>query len=211
MNYIETIKKKFAEAKVAMEEHSGSSIHNETLAVATQSEATSGSANAPDAPESSTPMPAPMPVASVSAPQLEDIDEAAYLELSQRAGFDGAEVVMRRRAQERDRTAFRRFLSENGICVYDADTVWNYMNSITPNGFGWMWVSTRRVENGYWYVKPIPTPVLMTMAKIRERYPEARFDVTDIQRMPKGDPFLRVDIHGETLIIERWDEPGFRM
>lgn len=82
------------------------------------------------------------------------------------------------------------------------------------------------------YSKPIPDAVIMTIQKIRDAFPTSIFEVTDILEVPKGDPFLRVSLEetgrwgaesdsekrarvyfkaAHSFIIERWDEPGFRM
>lgn len=61
------------------------------------------------------------------------------------------------------------------------------------------------------YEKPIPLPVLMTAKTIKDQFPNATFEVTDITNVPRPDPFLSVLYEGERFIIERWDEPGFRM
>lgn len=82
------------------------------------------------------------------------------------------------------------------------------------------------------YSKPIPDAVILTIQKIRDAFPTSVFQVTDISQIPKGDPFLRVSLEEagswsgwstgfgdinmqfdpqESFIIERWDEPGFRM
>lgn len=61
------------------------------------------------------------------------------------------------------------------------------------------------------YEKPIPLPVLMTAKTIKDQFPAATFEVTDITNVPRPDPFLSVLYEGERFIIERWDEPGFRM
>lgn len=61
------------------------------------------------------------------------------------------------------------------------------------------------------YRKPIPIPVLMRMAEIREQFSECRFWVTDIVKVDKPDPFLMVTLGSERFIIERWNEPSFRI
>ena len=60
------------------------------------------------------------------------------------------------------------------------------------------------------YNKPIPPPVMLTIAKILQRIDDAEFYVTDIREYK--DPFLGVTVTGsETLfVVERWDEPAFR-
>lgn len=209
-----------------------------------------------------------LPIPEKSVAVLEQItpyeipaDKREYMEIAAKAGAVGV-VDQLKGEYEREkaktdaaerRNEFRSFLSENGICVYESVKVNAYMTSITPSGYCWVWkyaagpmidkVSSR-------YSQPIPLPVLMTMTKIREKYPEATFEVTEIVQQPKLDPFLRVSItrpmrdgkysvtesnqefaasmqfasymNGSTFsytgiptqdyfIIERWDEPGFRM
>jgi hypothetical protein len=60
------------------------------------------------------------------------------------------------------------------------------------------------------YNKPIPPPVMITIAKILQRIYDAEFYVTDIREYK--DPFLGVTVTGsDTLfVVERWDEPTFR-
>lgn len=149
-------------------------------------------------------------------PSTEAVNEVEYRALSRKAGFDGAEIALERQCRDQQRAAdiraLRRFLAENGIAVYSESRVIRYMESITPSGHRWYWYRVGQEHHGIGlYKKPIPAPVLMTMAKIREAFPEVRFEVTDIEELPKGDPFLRAGQHGTWFIIERWDEPGFRM
>ena len=61
------------------------------------------------------------------------------------------------------------------------------------------------------YAKPIPMPVLLTIDRIVERFPSAKFYVSD-ERRPSdvSDPFLLILIDEEEYIIERWDEPNYR-
>jgi hypothetical protein len=62
------------------------------------------------------------------------------------------------------------------------------------------------------YAKPIPMPVLLTMKRIEEKFPQATFWISDeAKRLPiPKDPFLMVRFGGLALIVERWDEPRFR-
>ena len=63
------------------------------------------------------------------------------------------------------------------------------------------------------YAKPVPLPVLLTVERISDKFPEALFFVSDeYSAPPMPDPFLAV-VYGEDsspVIVERWDEPGFR-
>lgn len=63
------------------------------------------------------------------------------------------------------------------------------------------------------YNKPIPYPVLLTVKKIADAFPEATFWVSDeakVVPVPVLDPFLGVRYADKFWIIERWDEPSFR-
>lgn len=62
------------------------------------------------------------------------------------------------------------------------------------------------------YIHPIPLPVLLTVKKIDAEFPDALFFASDYE-VHKPDPFLAVTLPlvKELFIIERWDEPGFRM
>ena len=129
-----------------------------------------------------------------------------YIDLARKAGFSGVSLLISNSEMEKRSTAFKTFLSENGITVYPELAVNRYMKAITPENYSWHW------KNVHSYDKPIPDAVLMVMAKIRETFPQASFEVTDIYILPKGDPFLRVSIDNYNwFIIERWSEPKFRM
>lgn len=150
----------------------------------------------------------------------DDVNESDYLDLASKAGFGNANRVLKARSAEREIAKFRAFLNENNIPVFLESSVVRYMGSVTPPGRDWTWVSAGE------YDRPIPYPVLRTMARIRETYPEARFEISEITKVPKPDPFLRVGIQplqpgpyeprtraypDEWFIIERWDEPAFRV
>jgi hypothetical protein len=61
------------------------------------------------------------------------------------------------------------------------------------------------------YNLAIPGPVLETVAGLIQRFGDrVQFAVSEIYRDP--DPFLLVNIdHDQNYIVERWDEPSFRM
>lgn len=161
-------------------------------------------------------------------PITADLDIEQYEALAKKAGFVRARHAIKENFKRSEVLRFRRFLAENGICVYDPWRVEKYMDSITPRKHIWRWLDTDR-ESGAdedprinpavvgfidlrpLYSKPIPEAVLLTMARIRAEFTGAWFQVTDITEQPKGDPFLRVILHDAWYIIERWDEPGFRM
>lgn len=62
------------------------------------------------------------------------------------------------------------------------------------------------------YAHSIPLPVLLTMKTIVSQFPDAQFYASDYE-VQRPDPFLAVTLPGveDLFIIERWDEPGFRM
>lgn len=139
-------------------------------------------------------------------------DGYSYEQLAKRAGFNFADRALDTYRQQTRARQFRHFLSENGITVYDHNKVWMYMNSITPSGQTWRWYGvTKAGDWGRAYTRIIPEAVLLTMIKIREAFLDVEFEVTDYET-PRPDPFLRCRIpDSEWYIIEKWDEPRFRM
>lgn len=119
-----------------------------------------------------------------------------YLDLAARAGFEGAATAVHEAKKVNRTVQLRQFLADNGIGVYPAKSVRRYMDSITPWGYEWGWYPLS--SPGYYlpaYDKPIPVPVLMTMALIREKFGmDVMFEVTDIREKSKPDPFLRVRV-----------------
>jgi hypothetical protein len=75
------------------------------------------------------------------------------------------------------------------------------------------------INDGGFYHGRIPLEVLMTVENVKEHFPEVRFFVSDVIRPEErvGDPFLGISFPGlETtdapmLVVERWNEPAFRM
>lgn len=150
----------------------------------------------------------------VAGPLVEDFDEDEYRRLAGSVGFHpGAAISERKREQEKRR--FREFLSESGICVYPEGRVNDYMNAaalkLAHAAGRESWTATWRWINISIYEEAIPAPVLMTAAKIRAVFPNTNFEITEIKLAPKGDPFMSVMHAGVRYIVERWDEPGFRM
>lgn len=87
------------------------------------------------------------------------------------------------------------------------------------NRFNGGWGMPRHSRNGSIgreqsvYGKPVPLPVLLTVERILDKFPDAHFYVSDEYTAPPiADPFLAV-VYGEDsdpVVIERWDEPTFR-
>ena len=136
-----------------------------------------------------------------------------YAVLAKRAGFISGTAI----AQEH---AFEKFLAENGICVYTHAKVRSYLGSLcgTEQSPMWWGVSGGILWDDFTntglgtrppYDKPIPVPALETMATIRDKFPDVLFWVSHISDVI--DPFLAAQINNKFYIIERWDEPGFRM
>jgi hypothetical protein len=136
------------------------------------------------------------------------VDVKEYEQLAYRAGFTNVRQALLQYQRQQQTVALRQFLAENGIGVYAERRVRRYMHSIMK------WSQTFRWQDVSAYEQVIPEPVLMTMAKIREAFPSAIFEVTIVEsrHLVDADPFLRVRLQGnpEWFIIERWDEPGFR-
>ena len=61
------------------------------------------------------------------------------------------------------------------------------------------------------YDKPVPYPVLVTVDRIKARFPATDFRISDeaIRQATVKDPFLMVIHEDRRYIVERWDEPGF--
>lgn len=87
----------------------------------------------------------------------------------------------------------------------------------------WVWVPLRHrdiiTERSFndtdqrIYTKPIPYPVLKTIESIQERWPEAKFFISDERyASDEKDPFLMFTVNEARTIhvVERWDEPKFR-
>ena len=150
-----------------------------------------------------------------------------YAKLALDAGFGGYYAVQRECEKQARLARFRAFLAENGICIYDFKKVRKYLRRLCPSDRQQVWcgfdgnILDADLTNDSWakrhydriggYTKPIPEVPLMTLAKIRAEFPQAVGYVSDFLEVPKGDPFLAVMFEGAFFIIERWDEPGFRM
>ena len=165
---------------------------------------------------------------AVFQPETPQMMPADYAKLAQDAGFDGYYAVHHEHVRQTKLFEFRKFLAENGICVYDAKKVRKYLWRLCPSGKSVVWCglcgdlrnskfgsiggfTAQAYREGGGYAKPIPEVPLMTLARIRVEFPQAEGYVSDFVDVPKGDPFLAVRYEDEFFIIERWDEPGFRM
>jgi hypothetical protein len=132
---------------------------------------------------------------------------------------------------------FRTFLAENGCPVYDDKQVAEYLFQHRPWFRRPVWVpvnaGSKGVQYGYLiryngarirtandmslYARPIPEPVLIKMQTLKKYDYSIQFFVSDfargedVQRLMDRDPFLAVQQSTNWAVIERWDEPTFRM
>ena len=169
----------------------------------------------------------PAPVDPQGRPVTVDAATAPDAEYAALAGALGLSVAVVDR--------FKMFLSERGLCTYDADQVRVYLNwkyrvpehNPYTRFVRWGWRPLREVDqndaatyaglNGLIqhgaapYRKPIPYPVLLTVKAIVDAFAGARCFVSDdMQGEAIPDPFLLVVVGGAEFIVERWDEPAFR-
>lgn len=177
----------------------------------------------PVVPKPEVPRPVAL-VATTNEPML-----AEYAETAKELGFAPAALVEAR---------LRAFLREQGVRVYGTEDVGDYLGAMFPDekrwpyDLGWQWHPLRqrdldltlrlRVErDGYWrdrvsgrvYQQAVPLPVLYTIQSIEAKFPDAGlgFYVSGKAEPASDDPFLMVMRLGMApLVIERWDEPGFR-
>ncbi len=114
------------------------------------------------------------------------------------------------------------FLRESCIDVFPIDKVTAYMDA-QFGGAGWRWYRAQVSEtrlNDRWgsrvalYDMPVPLPVLLRIDQIMAKFPDAMFEIAAKGREHPvdADPFLSVRLSAsqERIVIERWDEPGFR-
>ena len=120
---------------------------------------------------------------------------------------------------------FRLFLAEESIFVYNTDHVMRFLFSIMPEGMRLEWKALRAADvttmtrmssmlGGSFeastsrYTKPVPIDALKLVKRISDRFPDAKFYVSDwVEHRP--DPFLQVGYGGSTFIVYHWDEPKF--
>jgi hypothetical protein len=131
----------------------------------------------------------------------------------------------------------RQFLAERGIPEYDINEVDQHLtrlaaqrNQETNDPHCYYWHPLREEDKGtsfrwWWnlggewrcrsnglnevYHKLVPPSVLETVVTIMEKFPDAKFFVSDISHVK--DPFLAVTFQGQwPVIVDFWDEPDFR-
>ncbi len=159
------------------------------------------------------PVPAGPPPEGETAPQPDAPD--AYIALATELGIESAAV---------DEQRLRKAICELGLMVYDYDKVdaWLTRKANEKSGgtrYRWTWKGLREKDRTGMSTSPVyphavPMPVLLTVQKLSEEVDTAMFFVSDYEAVVP-DPFLAVTtraMHAENkfLVVERWDEPGFR-
>lgn len=166
-----------------------------------------------------TPILAPVPI---KIPTAEEWKE--YVTLAGKLGISIGEI--------------EAFFADSGITRYDYDVVKRYLDAkfgeeYRRDGLScatWCWRPLRTKDfdtfrstltmrtngglSGNVYDKPVPYEALLTVDKIVEKFPAAVFFVSDETNANDfRDPFLAVlfPAHSALTVVERWDEPGFRM
>lgn len=131
-----------------------------------------------------------------------------------------------------------RYLAKNHIGVYPMGKVTAYLASIAAKMaskrrtyYGTrtrkakvVWLPLRYTDiqaaagkNQRIYTKPVPPEVLMTVEKIVEDLGDrpaffiSDFSMEERVLRKKVDPFLAISVGSKMYVLERWDEPGFRM
>jgi hypothetical protein len=180
-----------------------------------------------DEPEVQTAMVVKEPVPVALAEDLTiPVDEfSEYRRIADKIGWKSDSVVEER---------FRHFFAENGMTVFPFEKVETFLDSefgVAKDGAPtWYWRPLRekdmqaklsmndehdgkngQINNDAWYQMEVPLPVLMTIEKVHDEIPEACFYISE--SVEEGDPFLMVTAPGwvEVFVIERWNEPSFRM
>ncbi len=167
----------------------------------------------------------PVPVALAENLTIPVNEFTEYRRIADKIGWKSASVVDER---------FRHFFAENGIIVFSLEKVESFLDSefgLPKDGAPtWYWRPLRekdmqaqlemnksgckngKINNDDWYQLKVPLPVLMIIEKIHDEIPEACFYISE--SVEEGDPFLMVTGPGSTgavFVIERWNEPSFRM
>lgn len=157
---------------------------------------------------------------------LESEQRKDYLKTSAQIGlFTGAQLQM--------------ILEENSIEVFPLDKVCDYLDKAykyeagkdAKTNWGWRGLRLTDCDSRTWghtprhtflpgpYRKEIPLPVLSTFSKIEALMPGGvrvcGFISDEIEATDVLDPFLAILYRGgrsgELIVVERWNEPGFRL
>jgi hypothetical protein len=174
--------------------------------------------------------PVRVPVRSVMV--LPEVETQEYARIAQAIGWNSNAVF---------ELKVRNFLDREGIDIYPYDKVETYLDDQFGHwsewcnyGRKWLWRPLRDVDFGLHlsrdleerngsilshqtdsYDGAIPFPVLVTVEKLATQFPDLKFYVSDVPNQkdrPQDDPFVGIAARGmQLLVIERWDEPSFRM
>lgn len=113
---------------------------------------------------------------------------------------------------------FMQFLSDHGLVLYDRVSVSKFLKQKAGKR-NVVWRPLREADKAKsksrWedrpvsqYKKAVPYPVLLLVQDILEKFPMAKFYVSDYQ-VVRPDPFLEVRLNGKRYVVEHWDEPEF--
>jgi hypothetical protein len=172
-----------------------------------------------------------VPIPKLTKKQIEqERPSVEYLALATKLGTGFQTTLTRERMED--------ILRENGLAAFPLDRVAAFMTAKVVKlnrgkrrhwrAFAWGWHPLTQADLDHRptrmmktltkvYRRRVPIEVLMTVDKLREEIgSQAKFFVADIysqrEPAPKEDPFLAVTAKGLPLyIIERWNEPAFRM
>jgi hypothetical protein len=160
-------------------------------------------------------VPVPQPVEYI--PQDIPVDEE-YEKLAEKLGattWEMTKVKNRREVEE-----FKKFLHNLKIITYPLEDVKRFMdNEAKKVNKRWDWQPLRDCDRSdsmyapFQYQKPVPFSALQKVEKIVENYHSPQnlnFYVSDYEEI-RPDPFLAVQIYGEYIVIDHWDEPTFRI
>lgn len=164
----------------------------------------------------------PIPKSYEAHPDLNGDELEEYLKVATALGLSSQGAV----ASER----LRHVIKRGNFHIFDRVQVAEYLNEKLGKD-QWEWAGLRPCDveefsDSNWfshhgdhripfshrqYSANVPLPVLLTVQRIAEEVPEARFYISNRRENPWADPFLMVTTkNSSSFIIERWDEPSFR-
>ena len=157
------------------------------------------------------------------------LPDADYIAKAEAAGLAGTPMLIM--------VQIRDVLAACGLYVYNTSSVETYLDRCFGGNWRqprsattWGWIPVNKASKLEWhrhqwwvngcirenpiYQGPIPAPVVDTIQALREGVPDLKFFISgEVKRLPLGDPFLAVHHSALTdiVIVERWNEPKFRM
>lgn len=174
------------------------------------------------------------PIISKPIPALvnvSDCDDAEYIELAQSIGLESPAFRLHQ---------LTKLLAEKNIPIYNYEQVVRFLGDKISSGYMvWAPLRKQDIDancvqklyvndaHGYIlgkhqqfdfdigynlpYNKAVPISVLQTVKTINDNFPDARFFVSELAHLNVPDPFLAVGFDGtELLVVDFWDEPGFK-